>query len=280
MNGYKNKEYFLLNIDTKTASVILAAGRGSRMKGYEGNKTILPLIQGHSPYEGSRPILINIIDSLPSGPKSVVVNYKKEDVMDVTHNLGIIYCEQPVLNGTGGGLLAARRFLEGLPCNQVIITMGDVPFVKRSTYKTLVKNLANSNLVVLGFRPKSKKQYGILEVEREKVRRIIEWKYWKSFTEDKQQSYRICNSGIYAAKKDDLLKYLSVLASRPHIVHKEINGKLKEVEEFFVTDLVEYMNDDGLTVSFVEAAHEEEVMGIDDLNALKKAREIFRYRML
>jgi len=280
VNGYKNKEYFLLNIDTKTASVILAAGRGSRMKGYEGNKTILPLIQGHSPYEGSRPILINIIDSLPSGPKSVVVNYKKEDVMDVTHNLGIIYCEQPVLNGTGGGLLAARRFLEGLPCNQVIITMGDVPFVKRSTYKTLVKNLANSNLVVLGFRPKSKKQYGILEVEREKVRRIIEWKYWKSFTEDKQQSYRICNSGIYAAKKDDLLKYLSVLASRPHIVHKEINGKLKEVEEFFVTDLVEYMNDDGLTVSFVEAAQEEEVMGIDDLNALKKAQEIFRSGML
>ena len=280
MNGYENKEYFLLNIDTKTASVILAAGRGSRMKGYEGNKTILPLIQGHSPYEGSRPILINIIDSLPSGPKSVVVNYKKEDVMDVTHNLGIIYCEQPVLNGTGGGLLAARRFLEGLPCNQVIITMGDVPFVKRSTYKTLVKNLANSNLVVLGFRPKSKKQYGILEVEREKVRRIIEWKYWKSFTENKQQSYRICNSGIYAAKKDDLLKYLSVLASRPHIVHKEINGKLKEVEEFFVTDLVEYMNDDGLTVSFVEAAQEDEVMGIDDLNALKKAQEIFRSGML
>jgi len=269
-----------LNIDTKTASVILAAGRGSRMKGYEGNKTILPLIQGKSPYEGSRPILINIIDSLPSGPKSVVVNYKKEDVMDVTHNLDITYCEQRVLNGTGGGLLAAHQFLEDQPCNQIIITMGDVPFVKRSTYETLVKNLAGSSLVVLGFRPKSKKQYGILEVEREKVRRIIEWKYWKSFTEDKQQSYRICNSGIYAAKKDDLLKYLSVLASRPHIVHKEINGKLREVEEFFVTDLVEYMNDDALTVSFVEVAHEEEVMGIDDLNALKKAREIFRARML
>ncbi|MCF8129902.1 MAG: NTP transferase domain-containing protein, partial [Deltaproteobacteria bacterium] len=64
--------------DQTTASIILAAGRGSRMKSYGGSKTLLPLIQGASPYSGRRPILPHIIENLPPGPKAVVVHHKKE----------------------------------------------------------------------------------------------------------------------------------------------------------------------------------------------------------
>jgi len=38
-----------MKINHKTASLILAAGRGTRMTGYEGNKTLLPLIPTESP---------------------------------------------------------------------------------------------------------------------------------------------------------------------------------------------------------------------------------------
>ena len=65
-----------------------------------------------------------------------------------------------------------------------------------------------------------------------------------------------------------------MLASKPHIVYKEINGKPTEVEEFFITDIVEYMCDDGLPVGYV-IGDEDEVMGIDDLPAIKKAQELF-----
>ena len=41
---------------TETASVILAAGRGSRMKEFEGNKTLLPLIPEKTAFEGGFPI--------------------------------------------------------------------------------------------------------------------------------------------------------------------------------------------------------------------------------
>jgi bifunctional UDP-N-acetylglucosamine pyrophosphorylase/glucosamine-1-phosphate N-acetyltransferase len=265
-----------LKADARTASVILAAGRGSRMKEFPGNKTLLPLVPAGSDYEGSHPILLQILSSLPSGPKAVVVNYKKEDIMEATRGLYLTYCEQPELNGTGGALLAAKAFLETQDCANLIITMGDVPLVRKVTYTALLKRLEGNCLVVLGFRPESKKQYGILEIEGTHVRKIIEWKYWKTYSEERLRALNICNSGIYAARKDDLLHYLRVLASRPHRVRKEINGKLKELEEFFVTDIVEYLCEDGLPVGYVIAKNEEEVMGVDDLPALLKAQEIFR----
>jgi bifunctional UDP-N-acetylglucosamine pyrophosphorylase/glucosamine-1-phosphate N-acetyltransferase len=265
----------VLKTNARTASIILAAGRGSRMKEYSGNKTLLPLVSGRSPFEGSHPILLNILTNLPAGPQAVVVNYKKEDVMEATRGLDIIYCEQPELNGTGGGLIAAWEFLKKQACDQVIITMGDVPLVRKATYRALLNFLKDNSLVILGFRPESKKQYGLLEVQENRVTRILEWKYWQAYPEDKRQALKICNAGIYAAKTDDLLYYLSVLASRPHKVHKEIDGKQLEVEEFFLTDIVEYMSNDGLSVGYMTVENEGEVMGVDDLNALVKAQKLF-----
>ena len=265
MNGEKEE----------AVSLILAAGRGSRMKGFSGNKALLPLIPAQSPYKGSHSILFNIINSLPPGPTAIVVHHKKDDIINATKGLGIAYCVQPVLNGTGGALLAARQFIREQPHENIIITMGDVPFVKKSSFEALIETLKEDTLVVLGFRPRSKKQYGLLEIEDKKVRQIIEWKYWKEFPEERLESLTICNSGIYSARKDPLLRYLDILESHPHLVRKEIKGKIKEFEEFFITDLIGYMNADGLSVGYLNAEDEAEVMGIDDPDALKKAQALF-----
>jgi bifunctional UDP-N-acetylglucosamine pyrophosphorylase / glucosamine-1-phosphate N-acetyltransferase len=262
--------------DDKTASVIMAAGRGSRMKGYGGNKTLLPLIPVDSPYSGKRPILLHIIESLPAGPKVVVVHHRKEDIREATRGVHITYCEQPVLNGTGGALLAARPFLEKQTCKNLLITMGDVPFVARKTCISLLEALKSHDLVVLGFMPKDKKQYGVLEIRGNQVHRIVEWKYWKNFPVEDQNNLRICNSGIYAAKKDSLLQTLSLLAARPHVVQKEVDGIVCNQEEYFITDLVEYLAQEGHSVGYIVSNDENEVMGIDDFPALLKAQKIYR----
>ncbi len=263
----------------KTASLILAAGRGTRMKGYSGNKTLLPLIPEKSAYEGTAPILFQILTNLPPGPKAVIVNHKKEDVIKAIRDLGLTHWEQPELNGTGGALLAAIHFLKTAIYDTLVMTMGDVPFVKADTYMELLRTLKNHALVVLGFEPASRKQYGVLEVTGDQVAKIIEWRYWNKYPEERKQALSICNSGIYAAKKEALLRYLPVLASRPHFVPKEIDGKLRVVKEFFITDLIEYMHDDGLSIGYIIAEDEEEVMGIDDLHALTRAQDIYRLRL-
>ena len=260
----------------ETASIIMAAGRGSRMKDFEGNKTLLPLVPAGPPFQGSHPILLHIIESLPPGPKAVVVNHKKEEVMEATRSLGLSYCEQPVLNGTGGALLAAGKFIETVDCDGLIITMGDVPLVRTRTYLRLVESLQSQPLTVLGFRPSDKRQYGVLDGDGAKVKRIVEWKYWSVFPRETQDRMEICNSGIYAARRKELIPYLSVLRSRPHVVSKERDGKEIKLEEYFITDLVEFLDHDGKSVGCIVAEDEEEVMGVDDLSALRRAQAKFK----
>ncbi|MBN2033553.1 MAG: NTP transferase domain-containing protein [Deltaproteobacteria bacterium] len=259
-------------------SIVMAAGRGSRMRNFEGNKTLLPLVPLSSPLQGTQPILLHILSSLPLGPKALIVKHAKEAVMEATRFLGVAYWEQPVLNGTAGALLAALPFIENGAFQNLIITMGDVPLVRPETYIELVEALSSNVFVVLGFRPQDRRQYGALEIQDRKVKKIIEWKYWHTLPHEKQALLDIFNSGIYAARREELLHYIPLLASRPHTVFKERNGKQVKLEEFFITDLVEIIEKDRRPVGFAVARDEEEVMGVDDVDSLIRAQEAYRRR--
>ncbi|MFP3929056.1 MAG: NTP transferase domain-containing protein [Desulfobacteraceae bacterium] len=260
----------------EAATIVFAAGKGSRMSGFSGNKTLLPLIPQDSPFLGERPILVHILENLPPGPKAIVVNHRKEDVIGATRHLDPVYCEQPSTNGTGGALLAASEFISAAPSPRVLITMGDVPFVRPETFQELLRRLDAFPLVVLAFRPGDKKRYGVLDVEGPVVRRIVEWEYWGRLKKAEQDRFRFCNSGIYAARKDCLVRFLPALAANPHTVYKKRNGRTIEIQEYFITDLVELMSGSGLQTGYVEAAEESEVMGVDDPGALYAAQEKYR----
>jgi len=260
------------------ASIVLAAGRGTRMEGYKGNKTLLPLIPEGSPFEGRDPILLNVLRSLPPGPRAIVVHHDQEAVMQATAASSVTYCHQPVLNGTGGALLAAQDFLHEITSQNVILTMGDIPLVRPGTYLRMIDQLKKHRMVVLGFKPVDRKQYGLLEMNGRRVRRIIEWKYWKDLPRNVRDSLRLCNSGIYAAERETILQYLERLASNPHVVQKERDGRWNRVEEYFITDLVEYLHGDGVPVGYIQVEDEHEVMGVDDVSALQKAQQIYRER--
>ena len=230
---------------------------------------------GRTVFEGHHPILLHLMDQLPPGPKALVVHHCQEDVRHATRHLKLTYIEQPVLNGTGGAILAARPFIDTLPCTSCIITMGDVPFVRQETYAHLVDGLQTCDMVVLGFKPADKKQYGLLEIENGAVQCITEWKYWKDYPPARQAALTVSNAGIYAASRQALQHYLPILAARPQIVHKEISGQLAAIEEYFITDLIEYMVRDGCQVGYVISGDETQTMGIDDQAALEKAQWLF-----
>ena len=257
-------------------SVVMAAGRGSRMKAFDGNKTLLPLVPGQSIFEGGEPILVHVMRSLPPGEKAVIVHHRADAVKAATRSFSPTYCLQPDLNGTGGALLAGRDFLAAQACDRMLITMGDVPFVRPETYRRLVEKLETHHMVALGFQPADKKQYGVFEIEGDRVRRITEWKYWREYPAERRAALDVCNAGIYAARREVLVAYLSVLESRPQSVQKERGGRMTTIHEYFLTDIVEYMNADGLSVSFVLVADEMETMGVDDPLALERAQEYYR----
>ncbi len=251
-------------------TIILAAGRGSRMKGFEKNKSCISLLESYE-----YPMILEIIKNSPPGEKIIVVNHRKEDVFKATAHLrNITYCRQPELNGTGGAILACSEAVEKSDATEVLITMGDVPLVRRDTYLTLLSGLKENHMMVLGFESSCKRQYGLLELDGERVKRIIEWSVWKDFSEQRQKDLKICNSGIYAIHRKVLLDYIPELGKRPHEVVKERDGVLKKIKEFFLTDLVEYLCKDGLKVGY-SLANETELMGVDDPEALFRAKKIF-----
>lgn len=259
---------------SETASIIFAAGRGTRMTGYGGNKTLLPLIPGKSLYEGARPLIMEVLDNLPSGPRAIVVNHLEEEVRRATGGRGIFYVRQPVTNGTGGALLAARPFIASTDADRVIITMGDVPFIRPATYTGLLELLAHYDLALLAFECADRARYGMLETDGERVMEIVEWKYWKDYSAERQSRLKYCNAGVYAARKPALLKYMDLMARRPHEVRKQVNGQWVTIEEYFLTDLAELMNRDGLLVGMTSAPARE-TMGVDSPESLRTAHELY-----
>jgi bifunctional UDP-N-acetylglucosamine pyrophosphorylase/glucosamine-1-phosphate N-acetyltransferase len=204
-----------------------------------------------------------------------VVHHGKNDILKATTSHNLTYWDQPTLNGTGGALLAAEAFFRDNDVEACLVTMGDVPFVRTQTFRNLINGLQSHHCVVLGFQPKNKRQYGVLETAHGRVLKIVEWTYWSALPPEKQKQFTICNAGIYAFRKKELLRFLPVLKDKPHMVRKQRLGRIAEFEEYFITDLVELMTRDGLSVGNVLAKDDDEVMGIDDLDALQRAQQLF-----
>ena len=253
------------------ASVIFAAGKGSRVVGYSGNKTLLPLVPSQSLYEGEHPLLMEVLQCLPPGPRGIVVSHCAEEVLEATKESGASYLTQPETNGTGGALLAARSFLESVSQDCVLVTMGDVPLIRSQTYRKLVEELDKNVFGVLAFAPRDKAKYGMLEMEEGRVLRIVEWKYWHAFPSERQAALRFCNAGVYAARRAVLLEYISRLARQPHHVQKQRGDEWITIEEYFLTDLIEMMSMDHLPIGVI-LAPEEEVIGVDTPEALTQAQ--------
>jgi len=165
--------------------------------------------------------------------------------------------------------------LEHIDQEYCIIAMGDIPLVTETTYHSLIHHCKDQDFIVLGFAPKDRAQYGIVEIENGRVQRITEWKYWKDYPLEMQRRFKVFNSGIYAARRSVLLTYLKELKGRPHQVEKERDGRTIIVDEYFITDLVELMSNDGRKVGFSLVDEEQEVMGIDTRDDLVLAQALF-----
>ncbi len=260
-----------------TASIVFAAGKGSRMTGYTGNKTLLPLVPSKNLYEGRHPLLLEVLRNLPDGPKGIVVNHCADEVRKATQHLGVTYCPQPLTNGTGGALLAARDFLDSIDSDRVLITMGDVPLIRKTTYQQLVARLETSPMALLAFAPHDRAQYGMLETAGDRLLRIVEWKYWKDYPPEKQNQLKYCNAGVYAVQRPLLLRYLDALEASPHIVSKQRGDEWVEIQEYFLTDLIEIMSRDGIAVGMA-IVDEGEVTGVDTPASLQQVQAEYAKR--
>ncbi len=183
------------------AAIILAAGKGTRMKS-DTHKVLHPI--------AGRPMLLHLIDSVAAlAPQRVVVvvGAGREQVEAVVHPLGIETVEQVEQLGTAHAVLEAKPALEGFD-GDVLVLFGDVPRVSSVTLSRMLERLHADDApatVALGFRPSDPAAYGrVIADEHGRIERIVEFKD----ASPEQRAVTLCNSGLFASRAADLFKLL------------------------------------------------------------------------
>jgi bifunctional UDP-N-acetylglucosamine pyrophosphorylase / glucosamine-1-phosphate N-acetyltransferase len=240
------------------ATVILAAGKGKRMKS-DLPKVLHPLL--------GRPMIHYVIETaraIGSTKIILVVGHKKELVMDATRDEKVDYAVQEQQLGTGHAVLQARPFLQN-DDSDILVLSGDVPLLTPATLNQLIK-----------IQQKEHPQASLLTAEMEDPTgygRIVRNKdgYVSQIVEHKDASAEILkireiNVGIYIFRNRPLFDTL------PGLSNNNSQG------EYYLPDVVKIYVDRGEKVAAILTAHAEETHGINDIDQLKHAEKILMSR--
>ena len=233
------------------AAVILAAGKGTRMKS-DLHKVLHPI--------GGRPMLHHLmasVDELGPSRTVVVVGSGREQIESAVAGRGTTALQEPQL-GTGHAVQQAKDSLSGFQ-GDVLILYGDVPFVRSETMRRMLDRLHADDapaVVVLGFEPADTLQYGrVIAGPDGAIEKMVEH---KDATEA-ERACRLCNSGLMAARAEDLFALLARV------------GNDNAAGEYYLVDVVNIARDDGRKSAVVVTDDPGEVAGINSRGELAEA---------
>ncbi|VWX51910.1 bifunctional UDP-N-acetylglucosamine diphosphorylase/glucosamine-1-phosphate N-acetyltransferase GlmU [Novosphingobium sp. 9U] len=238
------------SMPTPLAIVILAAGKGTRMKS-DLHKVLHPI--------AGRPMLEHLLEhagELAPERQVVVAGHGREQLERALAGRATIALQEPQL-GTGHAVAQTKAALDGF-VGDVLILYGDVPFVRAQTMQSMLDRLHGSDeppVVVLGFEPEDALQYGRIIAQGDRIERMVEHKD----ATPEQRATRLCNSGLMAVRSQDLFALLDRV------------GNDNAQGEYYLTDIVNVANEDGRYCAVVVTDDPDEVAGINSRGELAQA---------
>lgn len=241
----------------KLTVAILAAGKGTRMNVPDLPKVLVTM--------NNKPLLeyvLETIESLNSTKTIVILGHEKEKVklflsQNNFSNIETVI-QEPQL-GTGHAVDQTKTEL--IESNSdVMILCGDVPLLTLDTLNSFLKyhNDNESSLTVLSAIAPNPTGYGrIIRNESGDFARIVEQ---KDASEEEKLVNEI-NSGTYLVKSDLLFSAL-----------KRVNNSNSQ-GEYYLTDIVEIIKNDGYKVMAYPTSNIDEIQGINSIEDLKLAEE-------
>ncbi len=238
------------------AVIILAAGKGSRMK--SDLAKVLHKVAGKSMVNH----VIEAALSVASGHIHVVVGHQAEKVRkDVLKKHKVHFVLQKELLGTGDAVRAALPGVDA--CIQhVLVLCGDVPLIRKQTIADLVSAHQNlkADLTVLAVRVNDPTGYG--RIIQDKDGQLLAIREEADAT-DLEKQISIVNSGIFCFEKRFLEFGLG------QIKNNNSQG------EYYLTDLVEIAAQNRAK-TFVKITQDaEQVMGVNTIEQLSLINTAF-----
>ncbi len=255
------------------ASVVLAAGKGTRMR------STLPKVLHQAAGLPLITYVLNAIEAIPttsvfaplltrtSGHRPIVVVGYGAELVEATFGDRCLYAVQEEQLGTGHAVLAAREAVDTLdPLPQtVLVCYGDTPLISSEILaRVLVEHLTSqATLTFLTAITEQPSDFG--RVVRDAGGRVHEIVEVKRATEE-QKRIREINSGVYCFERDWLWSALQTLPRNA-------------AGEYYLTDLVGMASAQGCTIATVSGSFDETI-GINDRVQLATVEHLLRQRVL
>lgn len=240
----------------RTALIILAAGKGTRMK--SDLPKVLHQIAG-------APMLVHAIAAgqvLEPSKVVVVAGHGADAVSEAAKNYdaSIEIALQTEQSGTAHAVAQAAPLMQGFD-GDTLILYGDTPFIRPETLARMAQARKTHDVVVLGFEAADPGRYGRLVMQGKTLDAIVEFKDADADT----RAITFCNSGVIAADTATLFELIEAV------------GNDNASGEYYLTDIVGIARARGLSATAV-ACDEAETMGINSRAELAGAEAAFQAR--
>lgn len=238
------------------AAVVLAAGKGTRMK--QDLPKVMSLI-------GGRPLIHYVVEAtLAAGVRDVIVihGYMGELVTGALEHYPVRLARQVEQLGTGHAVRMAADLLSG-EIGPVLVLAGDIPLVRAATMRRLLDHHAaqDATVTVLTTDMPDATGYGrIIRDPSGRVRAIVE----ERDATAEEKTVREINSSIYAFDRAFLLGSLDRIRAE--------NAQ----KEYYLTDLVYLAVQEGLRVEAIKVPDPREVSGVNTVDQLQELEDAAR----
>lgn len=239
-------------------TVIMAAGKGTRMN--SAKSKLVHKIYGKELVKR----VVELAQKIGSDEIVAVVGHLREQVQEVLGD-SVKYAYQDELLGTGHAVMQAKKYLQGKK-GKVVILYGDVPIIRPETLKNLInKSIKNKEYAtLLTAKYENPTGYGrIIRDEGGNIKAIVEEKD----ADPLQKKIKEINSGIYCFDIEELLNAL-----------EKVNNNNAQ-GEYYLTDVIKIMNDEGLKTGAVIVEDNTEILGVNDRSQLELLTRVLRMRI-
>ena len=238
---------------TKTDIVILAAGKGTRMRSQ------LPKVLHRL---AGKPLLSHVLDAadgIPGAEKIVVAGHGAAAVREAYADRAIKLVEQSEQLGTGHAVHCALDQLR--PGSKVVILYGDVPLISAATIDKMLAAVNDNSIALLTIQLPNPSGYGrILRDSNGQIEAIVEQKDASAA----QLEIDEVNTGVMALTTELLADWL------PKLDNKNAQG------EYYLTDLIAIARQSGFNVCGIQAPSPSEVEGVNSRQQLAALERVYQ----
>jgi len=243
---------------TKLATIILAAGKGTRMRS-DLAKVLHPL--------DGKPMVaypIELAREVGSEMIAVIVGHQADKIKERITGDDLVFVHQEQQLGTGHAVLQCRDALQAFQ-GHILILCGDVPLLLPATIQALrdehVSHQAAVTVLTTLFDDPT--GYGrVVKSENDTILKIVE----ERDATNEERKIKEINSGIYCVESGFLFETVG------RINNDNAQG------EYYLTDILEIASGINYTAKSFIIDDPLEVMGINSIEDLARAEQIMKMR--